>query len=78
MIIINPKKNGWETGYVNGRKFGIKRYDRPSPFGIDGGRISKLYIKFGREMVNYERGWDEKPKNEEQKKSLEEILKYLN
>lgn len=78
MIIINPKKDGWETGYVNGRKFRMKRYDRPSQYGIDGGRISKLYIKFGNETVNYDRGWDVEPKNEEQKEACAEILKYLN
>jgi hypothetical protein len=39
-----------------------KVYDEGSEFGIDGGRISKLMIKIdGRTVVNYDRGWDIEP-----------------
>mgnify|MGYP005775497811 CR=1 FL=1 len=43
----------------------IKHYDNPSKYGIDGGRISKLMLKIGDEIVaNYDRGWDIRPMNE--------------
>ena len=43
----------------------MKRYEKPSKYGIDGGCISKLTLKIGDEVVaNYDRGWDIRPKNE--------------
>ena len=39
-----------------------KVYDEGSEYGIDGGRISKLQIRIdGVTVVNYDRGWDIKP-----------------
>lgn len=44
----------------------IKQYDDGSVYGIEGGRISKLMIKCGGEIVcNYDRGWDIKPVDED-------------
>ena len=53
----------------NGRFFhvSLKYYISPSEFGIDGGRVSKLWISektdSGRVMIrcNYDRGWDLPP-----------------
>lgn len=48
-------------------KYWVKHFEEGSPFGIDGGRISKLSIrKVGenRDLVNYDRGWDVKPEGE--------------
>ena len=40
----------------------MKQYPEGSEFGINGGRISKLMIKRGDEIVcNYDRGWDVVP-----------------
>jgi hypothetical protein len=42
-------------------KYWVKHYEEGSPFGIDGGRISKLTIrKVGetRDLYNYDRGLD--------------------
>ena len=40
----------------------IKQYGGGSIYGIEGGRISKLMIRRGGEIVcNYDRGWDIKP-----------------
>ena len=53
------------TGSRN--KYWVKHYEESSPFGIDGGKISKLTLrKFGesRDVVNYDRGWDIKPTDE--------------
>ena len=48
-------------------KYWVKHYEECSPFGIDGGRISKLTLrKFGetRDLCNYDRGWDIEPSDE--------------
>lgn len=57
--------DGWTQGTAtcNGKdyKFQIKHFDEPSDFGIDGGRISKLWLRpenDRRPVLNYERGWD--------------------
>ena len=55
----------WQNGEVewNGRTwvYEAKVFDRPSMWGIDNGRISKLYIydkaKGGKVEWSYERGW---------------------
>lgn len=40
----------------------MKQYDEGSQLGIEGGRISKLMLKRGGEVVaNYDRGWDVEP-----------------
>jgi hypothetical protein len=48
-------------------KYWVKHYEECSPFGIDGGRISKLTLrKVGdtRDLCNYDRGWDIEPSDE--------------
>ena len=69
----NKMKNGWHEGTigipVNGTKktkiarFWVKTASEASEdFGIDGGRIIKLQIKVdGYTVVNYDRGWDIEP-----------------
>ena len=53
----------WKEGTIliggKGYRYWVKHYEEGSQFGIDGGRISKLMIKRGGEIVcNYDRGWD--------------------
>lgn len=64
----------WSEGIItspttgNRYKYWVKHYEEPSEaFGIDGGKISKLTIRKlndGRDVVNYDRGWDVKPAGE--------------
>ena len=64
-IIINKK----------GYRYWVKHFDEGSQFGIDGGRISKLMIKRGGEIVcNYDRGWDIKPSDPDAQLAMEIIL----
>lgn len=62
----------------------IKHFDEPSSeYGIDGGKISKLWIKnmkTNKVVANYDRGWDtELDKNDSiLKKFYEKILKQFN
>lgn len=61
--------------------FWVKRHEDGSEFGIDGGRISKLTITYegtGREVVNYDRGWDIKPKTKSAQAALDWVLRNFN
>ena len=57
----------------------IKQYGGGSVYGIEGGRISKLMIKRGGEVVcNYDRGWDIKPVGEYTEFALAILMKEYN
>ena len=56
-----------------------KHFDLPSEYGIEGGRISKLGIRKGREVVlNYDRGWVIEPETEGAQLALLAICQKLN
>ena len=49
----------WYEGYVDGYHYRAKVYDEGSIYGINEGRISKLWMsRDGRTVVSYDRGWD--------------------
>lgn len=51
--------------------YSIKVYDKPSKFGINHGKISKLELRQDGEIVaNYDRGWDIYPDTKEAKLAL--------
>ena len=56
----------WSKGIINGYEYWVKHFAEGSEFGINGGRISKLAIRDqqGRWLVNYDRGWDQRPTKE--------------
>ena len=57
----------------------IKQYGGGSIYGIEGGRISKLMIRRGGEIVcNYDRGWDVNPVDEGVHIALAIILRDYN
>lgn len=66
-----------ESGYI----FDAKLFDEGSSFGIKNGRVSKLCIfKVENPMnyiVNYDRGWDRKPRTPEQREIFNDILNFL-
>jgi hypothetical protein len=69
----------WKEGSlrVNGDIFHywMKQYDEGSPFGIDGGRISKLMLKRnGKIVYNYDRSLDVAPVDENTAFALEILL----
>lgn len=70
----------WYVGKVliNGveYKINILRFDQPSDFGIDGGRISKMYIFTSKEaLVWYDREWETEPSPDN--KDVQEVYKLL-
>ena len=73
----------WKEGTIlisgKGYLYWVKHYEEGSQFGIDGGRISKLMIKRGGEIVcNYDRGWDIKTVDEDTEFALAILLKGFN
>ena len=69
------KGENWVDGVVGKYKFQAKLFDEGSIFGINDGRVSKLSIWdesvrqekqnfFAACIMNYDRGWDSKPKRE--------------
>jgi hypothetical protein len=59
----------------------VKHFEEPSQFGIKNGRISKLWIREEGEiepLVNFDRGWDIRPKTKAAKAVVNEILAMYN
>ena len=53
----------WSTGIIkteNGAyEYQVKHFSEGSEYGINGGKISKLWIGHdGKTVCNYDRGWD--------------------
>lgn len=77
MLSFNDWIGGpWQKGHIgNEYAWSGKIYEEPSKFGINNGKISKLTVnKNGKVVVNYDRGWDIKPKNKQDKEAVNEIL----
>ena len=70
-LILIPQEGG---SYVSVR-YSVKVYDVGSCFGINGGRISKLWLQIdGRCVANYDRWWDIKPTCETAEIALQILL----
>ena len=73
----------WKEGTIkaNGSKFEywLKRFDEPSQYGINGGRISKAMLKRnGKVVYNFDRGLDVAPADKDTETALAELLKIYN
>lgn len=69
---------------ANSYGFKAKVYDEGSKFGINNGRISKLFVwksELGRicnrKVANYDRGWDMQPTDKTEKEVLQRIIDGL-
>jgi hypothetical protein len=70
-----PKEGGSYTVC----RYWLKRFDEPSVYGIDKGRISKLMLKIDGEVAcNFDRGWDIRPSSEDAEKALAILLHEYN
>lgn len=79
-IKINGYRGDWIIGEMGNYTFCAKHFDEPSEFGINNGRTSKLSIQdknTKKYIVNYDRGWDIKPKTKENKTILKNLVDYL-
>lgn len=87
-------EHGWTVGTVSykGRSyvFNMKNFIEGSVYGIDKGCISKLFVSdpyhkdakdhiiYGKVMMNYDRGWDVRPKTEDAKAILKALKDRFN
>ena len=69
----------WCNGTCGNYWFEAKLFDTGSMFGINDGRVSKLHIRDGngKDVVNYDRGWDIRPKTGDIKEAYNAILAFL-
>ena len=82
-LIKNPKVcvtktvGNWVFGDYDGLQFQAKIFGVPSRFGIDNGRVSKLWARTSRgQSLNYDRGWDVRPRSKSGK-ALLKLMKKL-
>ena len=76
-FISVPDENN-EGKFTNCR-YWVKVYDEGSDYGINSGKISKLMIKVGDEIIcNYDRGWDIKATTYEARFELTILLHEYN
>jgi len=77
-IKLTKVDDGWVFGKIGTNKFTAQVFDTGSQYGIDGGRVSRLFIeKNGSEFSNYERVWCIKPQTLAQKKLTDTLVAYL-
>ena len=80
--ITETKKHSganWVEGYIGEYHYQALVFPCGSKFGIDDGNISKLWIchQTTRKMVvNYDRGWDIEPTDENIKEMVDAIVDY--
>ena len=73
-------KLGWLTVEAGDFTCTFLRFEFPSQYGINGGRLSKLTIKRKQTiewLANYDRGWDMEPA-EDCKEFYDEVIKQYN
>lgn len=82
---------GWINGHIEipphvgqysscNYEFEAKVYDKPSHLGIDGGCISKLYVKDmynDTEVIGYDRGWYLEPHYPQEYAALNALLEIF-
>lgn len=63
------KGDNWVEGFVGRFVFEAKMFDEGSDFGINNGRVSKLFVReklslhsWDAVIISYDRGWDVQPK----------------
>ena len=80
-ITITKRHGDWTYGHTDEYDFQVKHFDRPSSFGIEEGRISKLWItrhSDRRVIAAYDRGWDILPGTEEELDATQAIIDRFN
>ena len=79
-LIVARTPNGiWLTGTIEDHPFGVKVCDEESGFGIDDGRVIKLYVNdpdTDEELFAYERGWETYPRTPEQQELCDALLTF--
>ena len=64
----------WTYGIINGFEYEIKYYATGSQYGINGGKISKLWLSGPEGRANYDRGWDIEPTTAEAEEACQALI----
>jgi hypothetical protein len=70
-----------DTIIIDGKviQYYIKHFETPSKYGINGGRISKLELRYQGDIIcNFDRGWDVKTTTNLAKIALKQLLAEFN
>lgn len=73
-IKITKIDGNWQFGTIGGVMFNAQVYDEPSDYGINNGKVSKLWIDG---MANYDRGWDKIPQTQKAFRRVKELVEYF-
>ena len=77
-----PKTTDWVEGTAGKYGFQALVFEENSCYGIEEGRVSKLYIWKGegaskKYIAEYDRGWGKEPSTEEEKRAFRAIWEFL-
>ena len=79
--IITKRSGNWTFGHIGPFRFEVKHFDEPSVFGINEGRISKLWLtwkdSYGT-VAAFDRGWDKLPGFEEAQEAVDTLCTLWN
>ena len=73
----------WYVGRIGSSWFEALVFVEPSPYGIDGGQVSKLCLldgprkQDGREVACYDRGWDLRPTEAQVESAITQLVDDL-
>lgn len=80
-IKITRRHGNWTMGTIGSFYFEVKHFFEPSRFGIDEGRISKLWLtwkdSFGT-VATFDRGWDKLPSFKEAQDAIDALCTLWN
>ena len=81
------REGHWFTGTIGGYHFQVKATEEDSEWGIDKGRIIKLFVTekpdpdrpshYLNEVIAYERGWDVYPESTELEDIIDALVEYF-
>ena len=80
-ITITSHDGAWTIGKIGSYRFEIKHFDKPSEWGIDEGKISKLDIRkpgAATPIAAYDRGWDILPTSDNEPDITQAIIDKFN
>lgn len=80
-IKITHRRDSWTMGTIGDFYFEVKHFYDPSIFGIDEGRISKLWLTWANTygtIAVYDRGWDKLPTFKEAQDAIDALCALWN
>lgn len=74
-ITMTVRKDGWVKGFVSGISFTALVCSEPSAYGINNGRVSKLFMsKNGMPVLSYDRQWEKEAEEKYHQSIFQRLL----